>query len=52
MELEHFEKSKALINNRIYCDLYKLYNIIIAYCKENKNDFVIENNLLIKSELN
>ena len=49
MELEHFDKSKALLNNRTYCDFYKLYNIILAYCKDNRNDFNISNELLIKS---
>jgi hypothetical protein len=48
MEVEHFEKSKALLNNRTYCDFYKLYNIIIAYCKDNKNDFSVDTELLNK----
>ena len=49
MELEHFDKSKALLNNRTYCDFYKLYNIILTYCKDNRNDFQIDNALLLKA---
>jgi hypothetical protein len=48
IELEHFENSKSLLNNRMYCDYFKLYNIIITYCKENKNDFCISNELINK----
>ena len=48
MELEHFEKYKALLNNRTYSDFFKLYNIIISYCKDNKNDFIINPELLLK----
>uniref|UniRef100_A0A6C0JG71 Uncharacterized protein n=1 Tax=viral metagenome TaxID=1070528 RepID=A0A6C0JG71_9ZZZZ len=41
MELEHIDRSRSLINNRTYCDYFKLYNIIISFVKENKSDLDI-----------
>ena len=38
MELEHIDKYRSLMNNRMYCDYYKLYNIIINFIKDNKTD--------------
>ena len=38
MELESIEKLRCILNNRMYCDYYKLHNIILRYIKENKND--------------
>jgi len=38
MEMEHIDKYRALMNNRMYCDYYKLYNIIITHIKENRAD--------------
>lgn len=35
MELENFNKINSLIQNRMYGDYYKLYNIIISQCKDN-----------------
>ena len=48
-ELENFNKLNSLIQNRMYGDYYKLYNIIINQCKENNilfsdEDFVEINN--------
>jgi hypothetical protein len=38
MEMEHIDRYRALMNNRMYCDYYKLYNIIVTHIKENKAD--------------
>ena len=46
MELENYNKMTSLIQNRIYGDYYKLYNIISIQCKENNieiNNFISEN---------
>jgi hypothetical protein len=42
MEMEHIDRFRALMNNRMYCDYYKLYGIIMAYIKENREDLDIE----------
>jgi len=42
-ELENFTKMNSLIQNRMYGDYYKLYNIIISQCKENNIIFTEEN---------
>jgi hypothetical protein len=42
MELEHIDRFRSLMNNRMYCDYYKLYNIIIAFIKENRTDLDID----------
>jgi hypothetical protein len=34
MEFEHIKKLRALLNNRMYCDYYKLHNMIVKFCKE------------------
>jgi len=33
-ELEQIESSRVMVNNRMYCEYYKLYGIITAYLKE------------------
>jgi hypothetical protein len=33
-ELEQIENSRKMVNNRMYCEYYKLYGIIIAYLSE------------------
>lgn len=38
MEMEHIDRYRALMNNRMYCDYYKLYNIIITHIKDNRSD--------------
>ena len=39
MEFEHIKKLRALLNNRMYCDYYKLHNMIVKFCKEKlQND--------------
>ena len=35
LEMENYHKSSSLIQNRIYADYYKLYNMIVLQCKEN-----------------
>jgi len=42
MEMEHIDRYRALMNNRMYCDYYKLYNIIITHIKENRADMNID----------
>lgn len=44
-ELENFNKISTLVQNRMYGDYYKFYNIILIQCKENnipitKEDFL------------
>jgi hypothetical protein len=38
MEFDHIKKLRAILNNRMYCDYYKLHNIIIKFCKEYITD--------------
>lgn len=38
MEFEHIKKLRAILNNRMYCDYYKLHNMIIKFCKEHVNE--------------
>lgn len=35
MEIENIEKFRVLLNNRMYCDYYKLYTLIIQYFKDH-----------------
>jgi hypothetical protein len=35
-ELEQIESSRKMINNRMYCEYYKLYGIIVSYLSELK----------------
>jgi len=41
MEMEHIDRYRALMNNRMYCDYYKLYNLIITHIKDNRADMNI-----------
>ena len=41
LEIENIEKFRVLLNNRMYCDYYKLYTLIIQYFKDHSID--IEN---------
>ena len=45
MEFEHIKKLRALLNNRMYCDYYKLHNMIVKFCKERLH----EDSLTIRS---
>lgn len=38
MELDNIEKLRCLFNNRMYCDYYKLHNIILKYLKEYRKE--------------
>jgi hypothetical protein len=38
MEFEHIKKLRAILNNRMYCDYYKLHNIIVKFCKTHINE--------------
>ena len=35
MEMENIDRFRILTNNRMYCDYYKLFNIILNYIKEH-----------------
>ena len=35
LEIENIEKFRILLNNRMYCDYYKLYTLITQYFKDN-----------------
>lgn len=38
LEYDNLEQTLSFINNRMYCDYYKLYNMMIESCKKNKFD--------------
>ena len=38
VELENVDRFRILLNNRMYCDYYKLYTLIINYIKDNNDD--------------
>jgi len=40
LEMENYQKSASLIQNRIYGDYYKLYNMMLIQCKENNIDII------------
>lgn len=42
VELENIDRFRILLNNRTYCDYYKLYILIINYIKENTDDLQAE----------
>ena len=42
LELENLEKGFSFLNNRMYCDYYKLYKMIINTIKEQKQEFSTE----------
>jgi hypothetical protein len=48
MEMEHIDRYRTLMNNRMYCDYYKLYNIIITHIKENRTEMNV-NDLELKT---
>ena len=52
VELEHYKRVLALINNRMYGDYYKLFVIICAQCKEvNLNITISENDIIVYKDL-
>lgn len=38
VELENIDRCRILLNNRMYCDYYKLYTLIVNYIKDNSED--------------
>ena len=53
-ELENFTKINSLIQNRMYGDYYKLYNIILSQCKENniifsEEDFLDSAHMMVET---
>ena len=38
LEYDNLEQTLSFINNRMYCDYYKLYNMMIESCKKNNFD--------------
>jgi hypothetical protein len=38
LEYDNLEKTLSFINNRMYCDYYKLYNMMIESCKKHNFD--------------
>ena len=45
-ELEQIESSRKMINNRMYCEYYKLYGIIVSYLGELKLSYDNKQSLL------
>ena len=41
MEMENIDKTRIMLNNRMYCDYFKLYGLIANYIKENVKDLEI-----------
>tara|TARA_Y200000002_G_C22685113_1_gene665658 strand:- start:2095 stop:2973 length:879 start_codon:yes stop_codon:yes gene_type:complete len=42
MDLENLNKFNLLMKNRMYCDYYKLYKLILKYMNDNKEELDIE----------
>lgn len=42
IEMENLDKHRVLLNNRMYCDYYKLYVLITTYLKDNAEELDIE----------
>lgn len=42
VELENIDRFRILLNNRMYCDYYKLYVLIVNYIKDNSEDLSAE----------
>lgn len=42
MEFEHIKKLRSILNNRMYCDYYKLHNLIIKFCKEHIPEEIVD----------
>ena len=43
IEMDNIDRFRILMNNRMYCDYYKLYNIILNTIKENSEITLAEN---------
>jgi len=46
MELDTIDRFRTLINNRMYCDYYKLYQMMFSNIKENFPEMIIDDNEL------
>ena len=42
IEMDNLDKHRILLNNRMYCDYYKLYVLITTYLKENAEELDTE----------
>lgn len=42
VDSESIDKLRILLNNRMYCDYYKLYILIVTYIKDNTEDLLDE----------
>ena len=38
VEMDNLDKFRTLLSNRMYCDYYKLYNLVSTYIKDNSAD--------------
>jgi hypothetical protein len=45
IEMDNIDRFRILMNNRMYCDYYKLYNIILTNIKENNEIMLAENEI-------
>ena len=43
IEMDNIDRFRVLMNNRMYCDYYKLYNIVVNTIKENSEITLAEN---------
>jgi hypothetical protein len=44
IELDNIDRFRVLMNNRMYCDYYKLYNIVLTNIKDNFTEIRINDN--------
>ena len=42
IEMDNLDKTRNLLNNRMYCEYYKLYALITTYMKDNAEELDIE----------
>ena len=45
IEMDNIDRFRILMNNRMYCDYYKLYNIILTNIKENNEITLVESEI-------
>jgi len=45
IEMDNIDRFRILMNNRMYCDYYKLYNIIVTNIKENSELTIAESDI-------
>lgn len=49
MEIDNIDRFCILLNNRMYCDFYKLFNIILAIYKDEKYELTYTDSLVAKT---